>query len=271
MTATGTQGFTAPQGPDDPARLPAPKDWHPVGKGTPGPGQDFLSPEDRKRLRGIRRKGADVPPEDVAWLRKMVEELSILRRIDDFIFPEQAALINHISNCGYQIRMARRLEIEQTAVLPGNMIMFQVLEHFIACQPPEAVLVIRPWIEVKEGTAAADVETLSAGTLEFVVDPQIVISEAVRRHLLPGDGRRPFVLDQSVDLFAAVPWRLDDRGNIILTPPFGIFATNGSRLEIRISHGTLEQPVQIRASVLAALYTTKDVGPRSAHLRNRPK
>lgn len=245
-----------------------PKDWIPKGILNVDPDTDLLTKEDRERLEKIYKaakawgnEGPDgqflsITQGDVIWLAEALDQMAALRRIDDFVFPEYVAVIDAARRVAFAVRYKSRLT--GTAHLevsgPGEILsrVFDSISH------ASAVLLVRPVFKVSKG----DLEKFRELRFQLSVDGQIVLDEPFDRHIVPGDGRLPFAFGNTTEKLGTIyqSGRLDAYQQAYPDRPLGIFLAKGQKVRIdALIHGSID-PVELKVSLLGAVYTTEAVG-----------
>lgn len=240
-----------------------PKDWVPKSPLFADFGTDLLSGDDRKKLQGLFKKAKDghfENADDVKWLCETLDRVATLRRMDDYMFPEYVCLINYIACNAFALKFGRRMDpYQETAVLGSG----EIMDMTMSCQTSGAVFMVRPVVRILEAGPGDREKFLDAG-MKMKVDGYAVIDEPFRRHVLskPMEGRAPFSfhsIPKDGTLFGVSPMTpaMEADGNVNL----GIFLQTGTNVRIEaVTPGRFTDPVNVRVSLLGALYTTKASG-----------
>lgn len=260
------------------SRQLGPKDWVPKGPMHADPDTDLLSESDRERLKKIyaaAKAFGDPGPdgrimsiikEDVMWLAETLDKIATLRRIDDFIFQEYAALINTVNCTAFALRYKSRLTGAEHRIVSGHG---EILRKcFDGISQASAVLLVRPVFRVLKG----DLEKFREMRFQLSIDNEIVLDEPFDRHIAPGDGRSPFAFGRTTEKSGTIfqsGW-LDGQQQAWPDRPLGIFLAKGKSVRIdAVIHGPVE-PVEIKTSLLGAVYTTEGLGGGAGVLIHAP-
>jgi hypothetical protein len=208
-----------------------------------------------------------------------MNELKVTAPEELFEFPAHAALVNNIT-CGSfpmffkeRLREAREL---QSQIPEGPPAWVTAYRYMVQCEVAHAVLLRSAWIRPLEDLGVADARPLQVRVL---VDEEVVLEQGIDRHVHPAPVHRNCFCngwgERGVDcvcraapldagdrrlLFQATRIELLNAPSFTSFPenPYGIFAPNGTPIEIQLRK-VGSPPIEFRAAVgiTAALYVSR--------------
>lgn len=220
----------------------------------------LLSKEDNKRISLLRaesmKAGAIITPADMAWICETIKKLAHCGP-DDYLFPERLALFNPITQLAFAMRYGETLLLEQSFKFRGPFLGANLFHHQTSIQPPEAVMLIRPYIKIVPPADPAAVLSLRGSTLQMEVDGEKVLRTPIDEHLILEDGsfqrknRWQFRPSHQGCLYRACP--LVD-GNAHVDTTWGIGCQNGTVIAVSLFP---DQPFQGEITLVTGLVAAR--------------
>jgi hypothetical protein len=246
-----------------------PKEWRP-----PRPelwmDSSLLSKEENKRISLLfaesQREGGLITKAEVAWVCETIKKLGHCGP-DDYKFPARLAFFNPMILQAYAMRYAETLLIECSHHFQGPFTAANIFAHQTSSQPPEAIMLIRPYLKVTPPSDPMAVRSLRASTILMKVDRETVLRTPVDEHLILEDGSFPrknrwsWRPSSGSILFRACPL-VDENAHASIIE--GISCPNGTMIHILLDTGVpFEGDITLTTGLVAARYRAID-GPIAA-------
>jgi hypothetical protein len=240
---------------------PKKQDWSPPRLSEPA---DLLTPLERGVLERLKDADLSLPTlkADIESLRQIASRLARLKA-DDFDFPEYAAFVNHISCTAYAMRFDKRVSLEAPVDLEKGQQGWRSESLTTASQPCDAILAVLAYVRVASPAGQGVIEELRKAVFFLSIDGNPVVQgEPLAGYLVLQDGtgvrRLPRILRRGAgNLFTGCAFTPEQEADP--SRHYGIMMPNQSviQMELKLENGLTEEPVRLRAGLVAARYTTK--------------
>lgn len=244
-----------------------PKEWRPA---RPEAWLDspLLSKEENERISSLlsesKREGGHISHAEIAWIFETIKKLSHCGP-DDYSFPDRFALFNPITRLAFRMRHKETLLVESSATFNDFYGGNTILRHITSNNPPEAVMLIRPYIRIHGPADQASVQGLRGSTLSMYVDEEEVLRTPIDEHLILEDGSFPRKNRWKVKTrpnscaYLACPMQGEEAHVAI---PEGIACASASVITVSMFPGRqFFGAVTLVTGLVAARYTTQGVEP----------